>query len=104
LAEESDDADVEEFEVDDRPHGSGWGPGSFLAGLLVGAALGAGVALFLAPGSGQETRRVLRRRARAIRRDAAGGWISARDEARRLLREKKKALRDRLEHAAERLE
>ena len=103
MADESEEADVE-LEADDRPGGSGWGTGSFLAGLLVGAALGAGVALLLAPSSGHETRRVLRRRARAIRRDAAGGWISAREEARRLLRDKKKALRDRLEQAAERLE
>jgi gas vesicle protein len=102
----SDDAESADPEspADHEPGGSGWSTGSFLAGILVGAAVGAGVALLLAPASGQQTRRALRRKARAISRDAAGGWVSARQEARQLLRDKKAALRERIERVAERLE
>jgi gas vesicle protein len=81
-----------------------WHSTSFLTGLVVGAAVGAGVALLLAPGSGEETRRTLRRRARTIRHEAAEGLVSARDEARRLLQEKKEAARRRLKEGVERLE
>ncbi len=102
MSDESEPLDA--AEADREPTGSGWHTGSFLTGLLVGVAVGAGVALLLAPASGEETRRVLRRRAKALRRDAAGGWVSAREEARRQLREKKAALRDRIEQVADRLE
>jgi len=90
--------------MDDEPDGSAWSTRSFLTGILVGVAVGAGVALLLAPASGEQTRRAIRRKAKAISRDAAGGWVSARQEARRLLREKKAALQDRIEQVAERLD
>jgi gas vesicle protein len=82
--------------------GRGWDPTSFLTGILVGAAVGAGLALLFAPGSGDETRRLIRRRARAVTDDAAEGLVSARDEARQALREKKEALRHRLARGIER--
>lgn len=50
--------------------------GSGLGWLVFGAALGAGVALLLAPASGEETRKELGRRARELQRsaeDAIGG-------------------------------
>jgi gas vesicle protein len=95
---------LNEAEAGQETSGSGWHAGSFLTGLLVGAAVGAGVALLLAPASGEKTRRVLRRRAHSLRRDAAGGWVSAREEARRLLRQKKAALKDRIDQVADRLD
>ena len=57
---------------DDQPYvvierrSDGGGVGSFLLGI----ALGAGVALLLAPRSGEETRRDIKRRARRVRRAA----------------------------------
>jgi gas vesicle protein len=82
---------------DDAPQDRRWDTGSFVTGLLIGAALGAGVALLLAPASGEETRRVIRRKARSVGDEVGDGWISARDEARRVLQEKKEALRRRVE-------
>jgi len=94
-----------------RPAGSegtsespGWSGGGFVTGLLLGAAVGAGLALLFAPASGEETRRILRRRTRALRRDTAEGWITAREHTRRLLREKKEALRQRIDEGLERLD
>jgi hypothetical protein len=43
--------------------------GLFTAGIAVGAILGATVALFLAPGSGEETRERIGRRVRKLRGD-----------------------------------
>jgi gas vesicle protein len=76
--------------------------GSFLAGIVFGAAVGAGVTLLLAPASGEDTRRAIRRRARGVRRDAVDRWDDARRHARRVLREKKEALRARMEEAVAR--
>jgi len=81
-----------------------WNTGSFLAGIVVGAAVGAGVALLLAPASGHDTRRAIRKRVKGMSRDAAGGWVSARQEVRRLLKEKKAAFRDRVDQLAEKLD
>ena len=55
-----DDPYVERPYVIVERHGAGGGIGSFIIGL----ALGAGVALLLAPQSGEETRRAVARRAR----------------------------------------
>lgn len=77
---------------------------SFLTGLLVGAAVGAGIALLFAPASGDDTRRLIRRRARAIEEDASRGWATSRDEARRQFKDRKAALRERLAEGLERVE
>jgi gas vesicle protein len=103
MSDEAETPDPEAREHEE-PGGSGWSTGSFLAGILLGVAVGAGVALLLAPASGEETRLAIRRRAKAISRDAAGGWVAARKEAGKLLREKKEALRERIERAAGRLD
>jgi gas vesicle protein len=44
------------------------------AGLLVGALVGAGAALLLAPQSGEETRTTIRRKARVARHRANDAW------------------------------
>lgn len=75
--------------------------GGFLTGLIIGAALGAGVALLLAPASGEDTRRLIRRRAKGIQRQAAAAWVVEREAARKALRRRKKELRERLDGAAE---
>jgi gas vesicle protein len=59
-------------------------------GLLIGAAIGAGAALLMAPASGEQTRRQLRRNARRLA--AQGGdtlstlWDDADESARRFAR------------------
>jgi gas vesicle protein len=88
--------------IDEETHPSRWSVGSFLAGVVFGAAVGAGVTLLLAPASGEDTRRAIRRRARGVRRDAVDRWDDARRQARRVLREKKEALRARMEEAVSR--
>ena len=67
------------------------------AGLLVGALVGAGAALLLAPQSGQETRTAIRRRARFARHRAGDAWMQLADElaaaARRGRRRARRVLR-----------
>jgi gas vesicle protein len=55
---------------------------TFVAGLLIGALVGAGMALLLAPQSGEETRRLLARRARRLADDARDRCSDARRRAR----------------------
>jgi gas vesicle protein len=56
--------------------------GLFGAGIVLGAVLGAGTALLLAPYSGAETRRVLRRSARNLGGRATDVWDELADELR----------------------
>ncbi len=97
---DDDEDDLDETRIPDREFDTT----SFLTGILVGAAVGAGVALIFAPASGEKTRRLIRRRARALGKETSRGWVSVRDEARRTLHEKKEALRERLAQGLERLE
>jgi YtxH-like protein len=79
-----DDEDVPTVE---RPRGSpyrrsiDWEHVGLLgAGLLVGALVGAGAALLLAPQTGLETRTAIRRRARFARHRARDAWSELADE------------------------
>ena len=54
--------------------------GVFGLGLALGALLGGGAALLLAPVSGEEVRADLGRRARGMRADARDAWDDLRDE------------------------
>jgi hypothetical protein len=65
----------------DRPRGSPYRRavdwehiGLVGAGLLLGALVGAGAALLMAPHSGEETRTILRRKARFARHRAGDAW------------------------------
>jgi gas vesicle protein len=82
----------------------GWDTTSFLTGLALGAAVGAGLALLFAPAAGEATRRLFRSRARAVTRDAADSWVATREEAREAIREKKELLRRRLAKGLQRAE
>ena len=97
----TDDEDVPTVE---KPRGSSyrraidWEHVALLgAGLLVGAAVGAGAALLLAPQSGMETRSAIRRQARFARHRATDAWSELADElaavARRGRRRARRALR-----------
>jgi gas vesicle protein len=74
--------------------------GSLAASFLVGAILGAGVALLLAPASGVETRRKLGKTARRWRDEARDSFDDAidsfedlKDEARTVVEEGREAIR-----------
>jgi gas vesicle protein len=56
---------------------------TFAAGLLIGALLGAGMTLLLAPQSGEETRRLLTRRARRLAEDARDRYDDVKHQLRR---------------------
>ncbi|NIP59677.1 MAG: hypothetical protein GWM92_15300 [Gemmatimonadetes bacterium] len=53
---------------------------NFVSGLLLGAAVGAGIALLMAPQSGRRTRRKLRRAADDLRFGAEDRWDELADE------------------------
>jgi gas vesicle protein len=58
----------------------------FMAGLLIGALVGAGLALLLAPHSGEETRRIIRRRARKLATDVQDRYDDLADRVRKARR------------------
>lgn len=58
----------------------------FAAGIAVGLAVGAGVALLLAPQSGEDTRHDIARRGRRLSRRTRSAWDDLRLELRRLQR------------------
>jgi len=73
-------------------------------GVLVGAALGAGAALLMAPASGEETRAALKRGARRLQRQGARAfedlWDEADHRARRVARSAWRRGRDAAARAA----
>lgn len=101
---DDEELDLDESGEDDFEEGGAPGGGSFLSGLLVGAAVGAVLALAFAPRSGEETRRLVRRRTGELAKGAGKRVRSARDDVREALREKKDALRQRLAKGLEELE
>jgi gas vesicle protein len=66
-----------------------------IAGFVLGTIVGAGLALLLAPDSGQETRRLIGRRVRALRKDAIEGVEQAEAHARRRMRRGRRDRRQR---------
>ena len=68
---------------------------TFAAGLVVGVALGAGIALLFAPDSGAQTRRAIVRRGRRATLRGRDAWDDLRDEFRRALRDRMRARRRR---------
>jgi hypothetical protein len=78
--------------------------GGFAAGLLIGALLGASLALLYAPERGSRTRHELRRRLRQLREEAGAELERAGGGARRELRRRRRQIEDGLERARDRLE
>jgi gas vesicle protein len=89
--EAEDEFDAEESE--DTAHGAG----SFVAGIVVGAVIGAGIALLFAPDTGVQTRRRLRRGADALRERAEEGFDEATKRTRKDLRRRRRHLEKQLE-------
>jgi gas vesicle protein len=95
----------EEFEDDEEGQGEGgFHTSSLLTGLVIGAVLGAGAALLFAPQSGEKTRRMLRKRGGVFRRDAEKRLAAAKKSAKRLVRERKEELLERMSDGIDRLE
>lgn len=104
---ELDDRDERDNEFEDEPEdqeSDGMHTGSLLTGLIIGAVLGAGVALLFAPQSGEKTRKMLRRRGQDFRRDAERKLVRAKKDARRMVRDRKEALLERVSDGIDRLE
>ncbi len=66
---------------------------SFLAGLVLGAAIGAGVALLTAPQSGKRTRRKLQRAAEGVRSSATDRWNDFTGDVRSVVKGGRRRLR-----------
>lgn len=63
---------------------------TFLAGLAIGALIGAGAALLFAPQSGADTRRAVSRRAKHLAREARDRYDETRETLRRARRAKER--------------
>ncbi len=92
---ELDDEELEE-ELDGEVTDWLRGATTFVAGFMLGALLGAGVALLVAPQRGEATRRRIGSGWRNIRDDAAEQLGEWKDDARRELRRRRKQLKRRL--------
>jgi gas vesicle protein len=89
---------VASAEVEETAHGRA----GFLAGVIFGAFLGAGLALILAPERGEKTRGRLRRRMRELREGAMESLDEAGSRTRKQLHRRKRRLRAELERIRER--
>jgi gas vesicle protein len=74
----------------------------FLAGIVFGVFLGAGIALFLASDRGDKTRNKLRRRMRSLGEDALEGLDRAGSRTRDELRRRQRRIRAELDRIRER--
>lgn len=70
--------------------GGNGGLRTFAAGLLIGALVGAGVALLVAPSSGEDTRRMIARRVRRLAADAQERYDEARHQLHRARERRRK--------------
>jgi gas vesicle protein len=90
--------------AEDRGTVSTHGTAGFVAGVLVGAFLGAGFALLLAPERGDKIRGRLKRRMRSLREDARSGIDRAGNATRKELRRRQRRIRAELARARARAE
>jgi gas vesicle protein len=100
----SDDLPVASTHGNDRLTVSTHGTTGFVAGVLFGAFLGAGLALLLAPDRGEKTRKKLRQRMRSLRDDAREGLDRAGSATRKELRRRERRIRAELARARARAE
>ena len=66
----------------------------FAAGLLIGALVGAGIALLFAPQSGEDTRRIIRKKARRIANQAQDRYEDVKDRIKKARQRAEEALTD----------
>ena len=70
------------------------GARTFAAGLMIGALIGAGVALLFAPHSGEDTRRLIRRKAKRLATDVRDRYDYVKDRVSAARRRAEEALSD----------
>lgn len=100
------DDSLDEFdsveEDDDEMAAIGFRGAEFATGLILGAVLGAVIALLAAPQAGARTRRGLGRKARRIRHEVEDRWDGAQRDLRRQVRRRKRKIRGQVEKATKR--
>lgn len=84
----------------DAPASRDGGVGTVALAVIAGAAIGAAVALMLAPRSGRETRKVLRRGAEDLRASASDALEGTRNELGREFRRRSRQVRRKLDRMA----
>ena len=92
-----DDMDEGEMDFTDKDER---GAASFVAGVVLGAVLGAGIALLFAPEKGLKSRERLGRRMRSLGESAKGGIDEAARQATRDLLRRRRRLRHQLDELA----
>lgn len=76
----SDEKDLEAMEDEAADAHEAHGTRTFLAGLAIGALVGAGVALLFAPKTGAQTRRAVSRQAKKLAREARERYDAMREK------------------------
>jgi len=84
VAPTADDDEDEEDAMEHEEHRVG----TFVAGMALGALVGAGLALLFAPQSGEETRRYVSRKAKHLAREARDRYDDVKEKVRRARRER----------------
>ena len=96
--EETPEPTATKIEVSDSAHGRA----GFVAGIVFGAFLGAGLAMLFAPDRGEKTRGRIRRRMRALQSDAMDSLDQAGSRTRKELGRRKRRFQKDLEWLRER--
>ena len=94
----------DEFDFDDDPYVVIERPSGGFGSFLIGLAVGAGVALLLAPQSGVETRRLIRRSARRMRRAAGDAARGVKDSVAGTFEEARQRVEEQIENARDAIE
>ena len=95
---DQDDDEVNDDDVVETDEtGGGTGTVSFLAGMVLGALVGAGVALLMAPERGVVTRRRLKKLVTRMRDDTRDRLEDWRDDVKAELKRRRRQIRERIE-------
>lgn len=94
-----EDGEIDEVEAAPTASRDG-GSGSIALAVLAGAAIGAAVALMMAPRSGRDMRRVIRKRADGLRETAGNVIDDTAEDLRRELRRRGRQIRRKMDHMA----
>ena len=99
VLDRDDDDDLDEDEVVETTESRGGRSGtlSFMAGMVLGALVGAGVALLVAPERGSVTRRRLKKLVGRVGQDARDHLEDWRDDVKAELKRRRRQIREQIE-------